>query len=222
MTGKSVLGRRLSGLCGGQFFQRLLTRFTSPEEIFGPLSLKALENDEYRRCTSGFLPTAAVAFLDEIFKANSSILNTLVSGALYRYCVMYYLIRTLVCFSSSIRLMLLHVTHTTQLTILNERKFDNGPGVRQDCPVRCVVGASNELPEDEELDALYDRFLIRKEVKPVSDDGLMQLLSVARAKDDEERNGVSKNHRIFTDRLDEVAASLSKDSSSVAIPGKFE
>eukprot|EP00562_Extubocellulus_spinifer_P020270 CAMPEP_0178600922 /NCGR_PEP_ID=MMETSP0697-20121206/34128_1 /TAXON_ID=265572 /ORGANISM="Extubocellulus spinifer, Strain CCMP396" /LENGTH=337 /DNA_ID=CAMNT_0020238977 /DNA_START=161 /DNA_END=1172 /DNA_ORIENTATION=+ len=46
-TAKSALGRRLSSICGGQFFQRLLTRFTTPEEIFGPLSLRALENDEY-------------------------------------------------------------------------------------------------------------------------------------------------------------------------------
>lgn len=67
-TGKSVLGRRLARLCNGKFFQRLLTRFTTPDELFGPLSLQALENDEYRRCTSGFLPTATVAFLDEIFK----------------------------------------------------------------------------------------------------------------------------------------------------------
>ena len=78
-TGKSVLASRLSRLCGGFFFQRLLTRFTTPEEIFGPLSLRALENDEYRRCTEGFLPTASVAFLDEIFKANSAILNTLLT-----------------------------------------------------------------------------------------------------------------------------------------------
>ena len=48
-TGKSALGRRLSQLCGGKFFQRLLTRFSTPEEIFGPLSLRALENDEYKR-----------------------------------------------------------------------------------------------------------------------------------------------------------------------------
>jgi MoxR-like ATPase len=100
-TGKSVLGRRLSQLCGGVFFQRLLTRFTTPEEIFGPLSLRALENDEYRRCTAGFLPTASIAFLDEIFKEYPAILNTL-------------------------------------LTILNERQFDNGAGVREDCPIRCV------------------------------------------------------------------------------------
>jgi len=61
-TAKSALGRRLSSICGGQFFQRLLTRFTTPEEIFGPLSLRALENDEYRRCTTGFLPTASDGF----------------------------------------------------------------------------------------------------------------------------------------------------------------
>lgn len=78
-TAKSALGRRLSKLCGGSFFQRLLTRFTTPEEIFGPLSLRALENDEYKRCTEGFLPTASIAFLDEIFKANSAILNTLLT-----------------------------------------------------------------------------------------------------------------------------------------------
>ena len=112
----------------------------TPEEIFGPLSLKALENDEYRRATERYLPTASVAFLDEIYKANSVILNTL-------------------------------------LTVLNERQFDNGAGRREDCPIRCVVGASNELPEFDELDTLYDRFLLRKEVLPVLDDGLL-LVSV--------------------------------------------
>ena len=141
-TGKSELGRRLSTICGGNFFQYLMTRFSTPEEIFGPLSLKALENDEYVRITKGYLPTSSVAFLDEIFKANSAILNTL-------------------------------------LTILNERQFDNGSGMRVECPIKCVVGASNELPESEELDALYDRFLLRKEVSPVSDDGLLSLLSSA-------------------------------------------
>lgn len=140
-TGKSVLGRRLARICNGAFFQRLLTRFTTPDELFGPLSLRSLENDEYRRCTSGFLPTASIAFLDEIFKANSAILNTL-------------------------------------LTILNERKFDNAGG-QEDCPIRCVVGASNELPESDELAALFDRFLIRKEVEPLSDDGVLRMLSMA-------------------------------------------
>ena len=178
-TGKSALGRRLSQLCGQQFFQRLLTRFTTPEEIFGPLSLKALENDEYKRCTDGFLPTASVAFLDEIFKANSAILNTL-------------------------------------LTILNERQFDNGAGSREYCPIRCVVGASNELPDSEELDAIYDRFLLRKEVQPVSDEGLMRLLSM-QTPGDSSCNNVDGNlltenpcDVVFTDGLDNLIEDLSK------------
>ena len=185
-TGKSVLGRRLSQLCGGLFFQRLLTRFTTPEEIFGPLSLRALENDEYKRCTAGYLPTASIAFLDEIFKANSAILNTL-------------------------------------LTILNERQFDNGGGVREDCPIRCVVGASNELPESDELDALYDRFLIRKEVLSVSDEGVMKILSMPTpgisSCDNGEPMGDSDSDSTcqmpFTEGLDIVIAALSKAADSV-------
>jgi len=65
-TAKSALARRLAGLCGGEFFERLLTRFTTPEELFGPLSLTELENDRYVRLTDGYLPSATVAFLDEV------------------------------------------------------------------------------------------------------------------------------------------------------------
>jgi MoxR-like ATPase len=181
-TGKSMLGSRLSKLCGGLFFQRQLTRFTTPEEIFGPLSLRALENDEYKRCTSGYLPTASIAFLDEIFKANSAILNTL-------------------------------------LTILNERKFDNGSGVRENCPIKCVVGASNELPESDELDALYDRFLIRKKVLSVSDEGIMKILSMPTPGLSELANdgNMLPAQMPFVDGLDLVIAELSKAADSVLI-----
>eukprot|EP00891_Asterochloris_glomerata_P000565 jgi/Astpho2/565/gw1.00013.152.1_t len=147
-TAKSELGRRLTRLCKGTFFERLLTRFSVPEELFGPLSMRALEEDQYVRqatccClqTEGYLPQANVAFIDEVFKANSAILNTL-------------------------------------LTVLNERLFDNG-AVRETVPLLCLVGASNELPESEELDALYDRFLIRRQVQQVSAAGLPQMLSGA-------------------------------------------
>lgn len=76
-TAKSALARRVHQLVGGRWFERLLTRFTVPEELFGPLSLSALDEGRYERETDAYLPTADVAFLDEVFKANSAILNAL-------------------------------------------------------------------------------------------------------------------------------------------------
>lgn len=79
-TAKSELIAGLaSSIDGASYFQWLLTKFSTPEEVFGPVSLKALEQDSYRRVTAGKLPEAHIAFLDEVFKANSSILNSLLS-----------------------------------------------------------------------------------------------------------------------------------------------
>jgi MoxR-like ATPase len=79
-TAKSQMAKVIcERLEGGSFYYYLLTRFTSPEEVFGPLSLSSLQRDEFRRRTEGYLPQANIAFLDEIFKANSSILNSLLT-----------------------------------------------------------------------------------------------------------------------------------------------
>src|SRR5512147_1768672 len=79
-TGKSMLADELCRrLDGATYFQWLLTKFTTPEELFGAVSLAALERDEYRRVTALKLPEAHIAFLDEVFKANSSILNAVLT-----------------------------------------------------------------------------------------------------------------------------------------------
>src|SRR5579875_372962 len=132
-TAKSMLAEELcQRIEGANYFQWLLTKFTTPEEIFGAVSLKALENDDYRRVTTHKLPEAHIAFLDEIFKANSSILNAL-------------------------------------LTLINERLFHNGRE-RISVPLITLFGASNELPDEEELTALYDRFLLRFVAEYISED----------------------------------------------------
>src|SRR5512145_1392469 len=132
-TAKSMLADELCRrIEGAEYFQWLLTRFTTPEEVFGAVSLKALEQDDYRRVTTRKLPEAHIAFLDEIFKANSSILNAI-------------------------------------LTLINERLFHNGKTIVR-VPLLTLFGASNELPEEEELTALYDRFLLRFIVSYIAED----------------------------------------------------
>lgn len=139
---KSELARRLHRVFdGARYFERLLTRFSVPEELFGPLSISALEQDRYERQTAGFLPEATIAFIDEVFKANSAILNAL-------------------------------------LTLLNEREFDNGAG-RQQCPLVSVVGATNDVPDDEVGEAFFDRFLVRLQVVPVSRAGFRALMTLS-------------------------------------------
>ena len=133
-TAKSLLARRLKDCFADEvrYFECLLTKFSMPEEVFGPVSLKGLEKDIFRRVYDRYMPGAGVAFIDETFKANSAILNSM-------------------------------------LTILNEREFDTG-NERIKVPLRCVVGASNEMPKEAELEALYDRFIIRMRVDRLQDE----------------------------------------------------
>ncbi len=149
-TGKSLIARRIadsfahdesnSGTAHNGYFEYLLTKFSTPEEIFGPLSITELKADRFKRNTAGYLPTVRMAFLDEIFKASSSILNAL-------------------------------------LTILNERVYHNG-SEPQKVPMQALIAASNELPNDqEELSALYDRFLVRGFVDYVSQDNLLRFFA---------------------------------------------
>ena len=79
-TGKSALSAMLGEIIeGSHYFQHLLTPFSTPEELFGVLNLKDLERGIYRRNIERMLPEAHFAFIDEIFKANSAILNSLLT-----------------------------------------------------------------------------------------------------------------------------------------------
>lgn len=122
-TAKSALIRLFARLIDARYFEYLLTRFTEPNELFGPVDMSAFRQGEYRRRVERMLPEAEIVFMDEVFKANSAILNSL-------------------------------------LTLLNERRYANGPNVIQ-CPLLSVFGASNEVPNDDNLQALFDRFLLR-------------------------------------------------------------
>jgi len=122
-TAKSAMIRMFARLVDATYFEYLLTRFTEPNELFGPVDIKEFREGRYTRRTEQTLVEAEIVFLDEIFKSNSAILNSL-------------------------------------LHIINERKFQNGPETRQ-VPLISMYAASNEVPNDENLSAMFDRFLLR-------------------------------------------------------------
>jgi MoxR-like ATPase len=126
------------GIADVDYFEYMLTRFTEPSEIIGPIDINQLRDGRYIRREQGKLPTAQMAFLDEIFKSNSAILNIL-------------------------------------LTIINEKKFYQD-GVPTPVRLRVLFAATNEIPEQGELAALKDRFVLKAESLSVQEDHFEALI----------------------------------------------
>ena len=122
-TAKSAMIDMFAKLIDAKYFEYLLTRFTEPNELFGPVDISAFREGRYTRRLEHMLPQAEIVFLDEIFKSNSAILNSL-------------------------------------LSILNERQFFTGSASIK-VPLCSLYGATNEVPNDDALGAIFDRFLVR-------------------------------------------------------------
>jgi len=135
-TAKSYMVHLLSRLLNASFYKYLLTKFTDYSELFGPVDISALANGQYRRNWSDIVK-ADIVFLDEVFKANSAILNSL-------------------------------------LSMMQERVvYDPMTGQAMQVRLWTLVGTSNEVPTEEELQALYDRFAIRVFGDYLSDDAMI-------------------------------------------------
>ena len=176
-TAKSALVQELALRLDGRMFDYLLTRFTEPNELFGPFDIRRLREGELVTNTDGMLPLADFVFLDELLNANSAILNSL-------------------------------------LMVLNERVFRRGRETFA-LPTLMVVGASNSLPQDEALGALFDRFLLRVRCDNVPTE---RLTDVLRAGWNRELEGLTRSSQLHVERIRELQRLLHTVDLSPVLP----
>jgi MoxR-like ATPase len=179
-TAKSLLVREFAASVRCRYFEYLLTRFSEPNEIFGPVDLVKLRAGTVATVTTGMLPEAEFAFLDELFNANSAILNNL-------------------------------------LTVLNERVYRRGAETHQ-LPLISAFAASNHLPEDDALQALFDRFLLRCKVDSLPRPQLPALLAAGWAI---ERDGKPRDDAAAAPTADDLR-DMARRAKDVDLTGVLE
>ena len=174
---KSMVARQLkTAFWEAQSFEYLMSRFSTPDEIFGPVSIQKLKtSDTYERAVEGYLPTADVVFLDEIWKAGPAIQNTL-------------------------------------LTVINEKIFRNG-NREMHLPLKLLVAASNELPaKGEGLEALWDRFVIRIESRPIKlEKNFRAMLLEVKSEERRVNNSnaiTAEEYAEWTERIDKIGVKI--------------
>lgn len=174
---KSMVARQLkTAFRDAQSFEYLMSRFSTPDEIFGPVSIQKLKtSDTYERAVEGYLPTADVVFLDEIWKAGPAIQNTL-------------------------------------LTVINEKIFRNG-NREMHLPLKLLVAASNELPaKGEGLEALWDRFVIRIESRPIKlEKNFRAMLLEVKSEERRVNNSnaiTAEEYAEWTERIDKIGVKI--------------
>jgi MoxR-like ATPase len=180
-VGKSLIARRLKhAFLDGTSFEYLMNKFSTPDEVFGPVSIKKLkEEDRYERLTDRYLPGANIVFLDEIWKAGPAIQNAL-------------------------------------LTIVNEKIYRNGD---QDIKVdiKAIITASNELPpRDHSLDPLWDRFLIRYEMRGIRQN--QNFLRMITATEDVYEDQLSDEEKVSKEELESWDAAIDE----VEVPAEVQ
>ncbi|MEM3740633.1 MAG: AAA family ATPase [Candidatus Korarchaeum sp.] len=183
-TAKSALIHTLSRLVNAEYFYYLIGKYTTPDELVGHIDPIAFKEGRFVRNTEKRILRAEIAFIDEVFRGSSEVLNTL-------------------------------------LGIMNERIFTDADGSIIEAPLWSLYGASNSLPNDSDLVAFYDRFLLRKFVRRIEASSLEEAIILNMRRKPLNRicslSEISEFHDAVTQHMLENATAVAKVTTQLVV-----